>query len=81
MSIYSLDFEKLCDLFIDTIEGVVFDENTMHQSFSLENKEDIKRAMNIFLEKIFSEYQIVEIKNEFLKEQKEVLDEKKKLLH
>ena len=81
MSIYSLDFEKLCDLFIDTIEGVVFDENTMHQSFSLENKEDIKRAMNLFLEKIFSEYQIVEIKNSYVQEQKEEINEKKKLLH
>jgi hypothetical protein len=79
--IYTLDFEKLCDLFIDTIEGVVFDENTMHQSFSLENKEDIKKAMNLFLEKIFSEYQIVEIKNSYVQEQKEEINEKKKLLH
>ena len=79
--IYTLDFEKLCDLFIDTIEGVVFDENTMHQSFSLENKNDVKKAMNLFLEKIFSEYQIVEIKNSYVQEQKEEINEKKKLLH
>jgi len=76
--IYTIDFEKLCDLFIDTIEGVVFDDNTMHQNFSLYNKEEIKRAMNLFLEGIFSEYSIVEIKNSFIEEKRE---EKKSFLN
>jgi len=35
----------------------------------------------LFLEKIFSEYQIVEIKNSYVQEQKEEINEKKKLLH
>jgi hypothetical protein len=81
MNIYTIDFEKLCDLFIDTIEEIVFDGGNLHQSFSLENKDDIKKAMNLFLQKTFEQYQIVEIKNSFVEQQKEEVYEKKKLLH
>ncbi len=59
--IYNLNFEKLTDLYIDTIEGIVFDNEMMQPSFSINNKEDIKRAMNIFMQKIFSEYDTIEL--------------------
>lgn len=85
MKIYNLDLEKLTELYIDTIEGVVFDNEMMQPSFSINNKEDIKRAMNIFMQKIFSEYDIVEIKNKFDddKNEKDIsgITERKKLLH
>lgn len=85
MTIYTLDLEKLTELYIDTIEGIVFDNEMMQPSFSIHNKEDIKRAMNIFMQKIFAEYDVVEIKNKFEEDKANEYElkanERKGLLH
>ena len=74
MKIYEVDFQKFLDLLIDIIEAHVFDEQQLHQSFRLEEKESIKRAANIFLQRIFDDYDVVEIKNKY----KEKIEENKK---
>jgi hypothetical protein len=63
------------DMLLDIVEAHVFDDESMHQSFRIEEKESIKRASNIFLEKIFTEYDVVEIKNKY----KEEVDDRKEI--
>jgi len=82
--IYNLNFEKLTDLYVNTIEGIVFDDEMMQSSFSITNKEDIKRAMNIFMQKIFLEYDTIELVGFDGNEEEEYelkQEERKGLLH
>jgi hypothetical protein len=81
MGIYKIDIKELLEKILIIVEEHVFDNGKQQPSFHIEEKEAIIQACILYTQKLFEEYSIVEIKNSFIEEQKDVINEKKTLLH
>lgn len=74
MKIKHLDLEKFLQIMIDYVEYVIFTEQTMSQSFSIENKKAIRQGLKLIIDKCIQQedIDIIEIYNKFLEEKKEI---------
>ena len=77
MKIYKLDIEKLIENLLNLVEEYVFEESTMSPNFSIDNKEACKNTIKLQIEKVFEDYDVIEVKNNY----KFKKEKKKKLFH